>query len=152
MTTTRLRKVIVFVLVLVALWPAVHHRLAARYELDPWEFFGWSMYAVPLPRVQAGFEELVGGEIRLVSAVGEERIELRRYARMRTTIGEFADDEAFARWLLDRAPEREGITLLLRRWQLDRKTARLGFTDRRLVFEREPAPGSSAADRPTSHE
>jgi hypothetical protein len=140
MRAPALRRVVCCLLVALALWPALHHALVARYQLDPWEFFGWSMYAAPLPRLQVGVFERVGGEERVLYARGEAKRRVTEYARLRVTVGEFAPDREFATWVLAQDASREAVILVLRRWRLDRETARLAHDDRRLVFERDRKP------------
>jgi len=44
--STRIKKRVVFgAIVFLAIWPTVHHGLVATYEINPWIFFGLSMYA-----------------------------------------------------------------------------------------------------------
>ena len=53
---TRIKKRIVFVAILaLAFWPVAHHGLVATYEINPWIFFGLSMYARanPMPDIVA---------------------------------------------------------------------------------------------------
>jgi len=40
------------VLVLVTVWPAIHHVAVERWEVNPWMFFGLSMYTRPRPIVK----------------------------------------------------------------------------------------------------
>lgn len=48
MIPTRIKKRVVFVaIVILALWPIVHHGIVATYEINPWLYFGLSMYAKP---------------------------------------------------------------------------------------------------------
>jgi hypothetical protein len=37
------RRVMMAIVAFVLAWPVVHVGLVARYRVDPWEFFGWSM-------------------------------------------------------------------------------------------------------------
>ena len=50
MIPTRIKKRVVFVaIVILALWPIVHHGVVATYDINPWLFFGLSMYTRPRP-------------------------------------------------------------------------------------------------------
>jgi len=54
--STRVKKRVVFAaIVFLAIWPMVHHGLVAIYEINPWIFFGLSMYvrANPMPDIVA---------------------------------------------------------------------------------------------------
>lgn len=46
------KKILLGVIVAVALWPAVHHFLVTRFDVNPWMFFGLSMYTRPRPIVK----------------------------------------------------------------------------------------------------
>ncbi len=50
MIPTRIKKRVVFVaIVILALWPIVHHGIVATYDINPWLYFGLSMYTRPRP-------------------------------------------------------------------------------------------------------
>ncbi len=50
MIPTRIKKRVVFVaIVILALWPIVHHGVVATYDINPWLYFGLSMYTKPRP-------------------------------------------------------------------------------------------------------
>jgi len=43
---TRIKKRVLFVaLVFLAVWPILHHGIVTTYDMDPWLYFGLSMYA-----------------------------------------------------------------------------------------------------------
>ncbi len=47
---TRIKKRVLFVaLVFLAIWPILHHGIVTTYDMDPWLYFGLSMYARPRP-------------------------------------------------------------------------------------------------------
>lgn len=47
---TRIKKRVLFVaLVFLAVWPILHHGIVTTYDMDPWLYFGLSMYARPRP-------------------------------------------------------------------------------------------------------
>lgn len=49
---TRIKKRVVFVaIVFLAFWPIVHHVIVTTYEINPWIYFGLSMYAKASPTV-----------------------------------------------------------------------------------------------------
>ena len=75
--------IVAFVLV----WPVAHAGLVARYGIDPWEFFGWSMYALPAPRIQVRVEVERGGETYPLRAMGDLRRRVRAFASRRTAFG-----------------------------------------------------------------
>ncbi len=47
---TRIKKRVAFVaMVFLAVWPIIHHGIVTTYDMDPWLYFGLSMYARPRP-------------------------------------------------------------------------------------------------------
>ncbi len=67
---TRVKKRIVFVsIVLLALWPIVHQWIVAKYDIDPWLFFGLSMYtrARPILGITAFEAAYAGQQLRSVN-------------------------------------------------------------------------------------
>ena len=53
MIPTRIKKRVVFVaIVILALWPIVHHRIVTTYDMDPWLYFGLSMYTRSRPIIE----------------------------------------------------------------------------------------------------
>ncbi len=48
-STSTKKRVLFGLLVFLGLWPIFHHWLVTRYEMDPWKYFGMSMYAMPRP-------------------------------------------------------------------------------------------------------
>ncbi len=52
MIPTRIKKRVVFVAIMfLAIWPIVHHGIVTTYDMDPWLYFGMSMYARPRPTI-----------------------------------------------------------------------------------------------------
>lgn len=135
---------------LVLLWPAVHAILVARYEIDPWELFGWSMYARPAARVQilvevARHEEVEAGKetaYRPLRAMGQTRDNIKKFARRRTALGELASTATLAKTLQDEDPTLSELRITTRSIQLDPKTAHLVAQDRQTLhpLPRKPRP------------
>ncbi len=47
---TRIKKRVAFVVIMfLAVWPIIHHGIVTKYDIDPWLYFGLSMYARPRP-------------------------------------------------------------------------------------------------------
>ncbi len=47
---TRIKKRVLFVaIVFFWVWPIIHHGIVTTYDMDPWLYFGLSMYARPRP-------------------------------------------------------------------------------------------------------
>lgn len=133
------------IVVVLALWPAVHLFLAVRYEIDPWEFMGWGMYSLPSPQVHARMEALVDGRPLIVRPRDETLARLASFATARTRFGRFASVEALGRDLLALEPQMQGVVVILRRWTLDRESATFDFQEERFRFERDTAAASGEA-------
>ena len=129
-------KVIATVVLVLALWPALHILLASRYQIDPWEFLGWGMYALPSPQVHVRMEQLILGRSVIVRPSDATTARLNEFAAARTRFGLFASVDALGAEILTLEPQMQGVMVILRRWELDRKTARFDFQEQRYRFER----------------
>jgi len=53
--STRMKKRAVFVaMMFLAVWPMAHHVIVTAYDMDPWLYFGMSMYARARPTILIG--------------------------------------------------------------------------------------------------
>jgi hypothetical protein len=120
----------------VLVWPLAHAGLVRAYRIDPWELFGWSMYALPAARVQIRVELERGDERKPLRAMGETRRRLLELARRRTALGSLASMEPFARALLEQDPTVDAVIVVTREITLDHESARLSARDREHRFER----------------
>ncbi len=136
MSTEAKKKLVAVIVCIVALWPGLHLVLSARYEIDPWEFFGWGMYALPSPQVHIRLEQLVDGRPLIVRPSDETLAQLEALSHARTRFGKFASIEDAGHEILALEPQMQGIVLVVRRWQLDHKTARFDFTEETHRFHR----------------
>jgi len=58
MIPTRIKKRVVFVAIMfLAIWPIAHHGIVTTYDMDPWLYFGMSMYARARPTIYIGAME-----------------------------------------------------------------------------------------------
>jgi hypothetical protein len=138
MSARALERTIAAILLAVAVWPIAHLVLVARFEVDPWELFGWGMYAAPSPQVQIRLEQLYEGRSLVVRPSDATLEALNEFARLRTRLGRFVSLDATADEVLALEPQMEGVALVLRRWSLDRETARFGYTETRHEYRRQP--------------
>ena len=133
------RRVVRGTLLLVALWPFAHRGLVARFDVSPWKFGGWAMYAAPTPPVLvAVFRPDVGGW-RLVS---RERFSpatqatFDRFEQARHALGDFHRPDALARAVLDERPDLAEIAIVVERMRLDPATARMTSRKARYDYDR----------------
>ena len=131
------RRVMASLVLLTLLWPLVHLVLVERFRLDPWEFFGWSMYALPAAQMQIAVEAERTGIAKPLRAMGTSREGIRRLARRRSALGTLASVESTAREIFAEDPAIDALTFVFREIRLDPKSARLVSRDDRVRIERE---------------
>lgn len=125
--------IVVFVLV----WPLAHAGLVARYRLDAWEFFGWSMYALPAARVQVSVEIERDGELFPLRAMGEMRRRVRNFARRRTALGSLASPAPLAREIFAGDSTIDAVIIVTREIVLDPGSTLLVARDERHRYQRD---------------
>ena len=119
------RRLMLAMVAFVLVWPIAHVGLVARYQLDPWEFFGWSMYALPAARVQVLVEVERGGEKHPLRAMGEMRRRVQYFARRRTALGLLVPTESLAREIFATDSTIDAVIIVTREITLDRDTTLL---------------------------
>ncbi len=136
-TRTRLRLATALV-VLVATWPLVQHGLARRYELDPWAFFGFAMYAVPNLRVTVRAGRLESPESTAEpdwNAISPASYgALREFAERRGRWGRLLEPDDLAERLFAAQPELPAVVIRVRRWEIDGDSSRLKPRDTDYVY------------------
>jgi hypothetical protein len=135
MTRNGKRRMIAAIVAAVAIWPGVHTALAPRLLFDPWELFGWAMYALPQARYEIGLERKIDGEWSPFLPAGPPRTEFHEFGRRRAILGMLLPLEPYARELVAANPEVEALAIIERRWTLDTETALLGYEDVRQEFD-----------------
>ena len=138
------RKVMLAIVAFVLVWPVAHAGLVARYRIDPWEFFGWSMYALPAARVQVRVEVERAGETKPLRAMGVMRRRVTAFARRSTALGAFAPTAALAREILAEDSTIDAVIIVTREVVLDRTSAMLVARDVRHRHERDGAHENGA--------
>ncbi len=116
------RRAMLSILVAAAIWPLVHHMLVLRYDVDPWELFGWSMYAVPAARVAVAIDLERGDEVEPLRPLGDLFARVRAFARRRSALGTLASSESLARELLADDAQLDAVVVTTRSLELDPQT------------------------------
>ena len=132
MRTRVRRRIAMAVLMASLLWPPFHHVLVRSLELDPWAFFGWSMYAVPNLRLNvraARIEEVAGAEPDWNAISPALYGAMREYALRRQRFGRLLPPDGLAEEIFARQPELPGLLIRVRRWVIDRASSRLEARD-----------------------
>ena len=131
------RRVVVAVVLAVAIWPGFHFALAARTNFNPWELFGWAMYALPEVRFDMRLEYRDRPDVwHPIIPRGPDLDSYFESGRLRANLGELASLQPLAKDLFARHPEWTGVAVIEQRWHLNRHTARLDHTLTRSEFER----------------
>lgn len=77
-------------------WPAVHKFLTKKYDLDPWKFSGWAMYATPPQRASVFvYAEFRDGEEQEISGLFADRV--AKFAHRVRRFGSLANTALLAR-------------------------------------------------------
>ena len=116
------------IIVLIILWAIVHVGVVERFEMDPWRFFGFSMYAVPENYQWVHVYKIEDGEEKLIITAGmpaEMRIEYRRFRRDRAVLGELVAPHALAEKALEELPDIDGVKIYCVRDSVSAKTSLL---------------------------
>ena len=132
------RRLMATIVALTLFWPLGHLVLVERFRLDPWEFFGWSMYALPGGQMQIAVEAERMGISKPLRAMGASRQAILLLARRRSALGTLASVESTAREILAEDPAIDALVFVFREIRLDPESARLVSRDDRVRFEREP--------------
>ena len=147
--TTRIRgRIAVGLLLVLAVWPGLHHVLVRSVEIDPWAFFGWSMYAVPNHRtnVLVGRVELDSGSEMQAGSVDSNAISprayraMRVYAERRERWGRLLPPDALAAEIFAGQPDLPGVVVRVRRWVIDRDSALIAPRDVDYTYARPGLP------------
>jgi len=136
---TTKRNAIAALLAIVALWPAAHRVLVARYGIDPWKLGAFAMYATPnLPVLVA----VVGTTTSGTTVIDEAalpvwvRRDLDRFRVERAALGTLRDPEDVGRAILAARPDVTSVGILIQRTTLDPATATIRVATPRYVYTR----------------
>lgn len=119
------RRGIVIVLCVLALWPAGHRLLAARYDVNPWKFFGWAMYCRPPGKITMEIRAPGGPASGLLLVPPDWEHLSGRFLRWRKHAGSLARPDRLGRILLEENPGLQEIEIDVRHTRLRSKSARV---------------------------
>jgi hypothetical protein len=122
------RRILLAILGTLAVWPIVHGWVVKRWDLDPWRFFGFAMYAVPATYQWVHeFELHDDREVSLHSNKFEQEA-LRLHInlmRQRAVLGDLIEPNELAEALFAERPEMSGLKVLLHRVAVSPETSRV---------------------------
>ncbi len=133
------RRIVVGVVLAHALWPLAHFALTTSFELNPWKFFGWAMYASVPVAVTLELDPIARGP-------GEQAREhawspvVRKtgdvFTRERKLWGRLIAPDALASAALAERPGIAGVSIRVGRIALDPASAHMVETDRVYYYRR----------------
>lgn len=141
MTLAAKQRLVVGVLAGLAAWPLAHRLLVARYDLDPWRFFGWAMYCTPKLPAEVhlfAFENGERVEVPLASLGDPQRRAVDSLRDRREVWGRLASPARAAAALLDARPAAAAVEVVVEKWYLDPATASIASRVEPHRVERKP--------------
>ena len=116
------------IIVAISVWAFVHIALAARFDTDPWRFFGFAMYAVPASYQWVHVYKIENGEEKLMLAArmpAAMRQEHNRFKRDRAVLGSLVAPHRLAEIALEELPHIEGVKIYCVRDRVSPSTSRI---------------------------
>ena len=156
MSTSAKARLAALILVLFAVWPAIHRVVVATYDTNAWRLGGFAMYATPPARSrvtiveQHGSRKLIVLESALPSALVEQQ---RRYGIRRGVLGLLLPPDALAEAYLLARPDVDHIEVVIARQMLSASTARIEHEESVYAYHRpgatRPKPGPKPSASPS---
>lgn len=117
-------------LVVLALWPAVHHALYRIARIDPWKLCGFAMYSRPHAAHQLALWGLGDGTAReLTVDTPALAAVVERVGRRRGALGALQPVDPIGRAALEAHPELDAVRIIVRRIAFDCRSARIDDVD-----------------------
>lgn len=135
------RRAILALLLVVALWPLLHRVLVARYDLNPWKFFGFAMYCVPTLEPQLRLHVDYGGRVEVLDVSQPDfarvRAEIEVYQHDRGVWGDLATPDRVAAAVFEVLTRPESVEVEVIDPYFDRETARIAAKRPRYRYPRD---------------
>ena len=125
------RRLLAGMVIGLAIWPVVHHGLVNRFDLNPWRFFGWSMYCLPDEEVSFRIQVDVHGHLEALGKKPSKEFyeELARFLRFRRVFRSSAWPDRLAQMVLSARPDVKAVVMTLGRFGLDQERDRQAMLD-----------------------
>ncbi len=120
------------------LWVPGHKLLVERFDLNPWKFGGFAMYAVPAPKIGIGFYTEENGSLvplRMQSHPDDQPLFLDFFST-RKHMGMWARPDALATRVFERNPAIDQLAIVITSQHIDPQTAKLEKTQRGYRYQR----------------
>lgn len=140
MTLRAKRRLAVAILAGLMLWVPIHKLLVDRFDLNPWKFGGFAMYAVPAPKIGIGFYTEQAGALvpfRMQSHAEDQPLFLDFFAT-RKHMGMWARPDALAVRVFERNRTIDNLAIVITSQHIDPETARLEKIQRGYRYQRQP--------------
>ena len=120
------RRLVVTILLIVAIWPAIHFGLYQFYAIDPWKLCGWAMYTRPRSTFQLGVFEVRDEKLFPIdTSEAPYASEVKRLGRWRGVIGKLQSMDSLGEMLLTERSDLDHVRILVRRIGFNCSTAML---------------------------
>lgn len=141
------RRIVIAALIVLTVWPLIHHGLVRIADLSPWKAFGWSMYCVPHRVISLEVMDLDRERALPIASTAEQqrplRRSLKRYTDLRSAVGRWVEPDDIAPAIFDAFPNVNRIAITVHTGGLDRRSARfVMLSSSRYSYRR---PGTAAA-------
>lgn len=136
---TGLRKRLASVLILfVVVWPLVHFALCKTFDINPWKFYGFAMYTVPMRQIELSYVGFTNGEPERINPYRNENVkdEANRFYRNVWILGKLYPPHLLADQLLDEFPQYEEILVVEGVYRINRETKLMDLYQRQYRYSR----------------
>lgn len=117
-------------------WPVVHLAAAHVFEINPWKFAGFGMYAVPVPEYTMAVTGYTSDNRSFTAWPGEVREAGDAFLKRRKNYGRLANPRAMANAAFDAVPAVDRIEIVITHAYLDPKTSRIASESRTYTYKR----------------
>lgn len=118
------QRIVVTILCVLALWPVGQRLLVARYDLNPWKFFGWAMYCRPPATIDLEIRA-PGTESAAVTVPADWGRRTARFLYWRKHAGALVRPRRLGRILLELNPGLHEVEIVVTHTRLDSTSARI---------------------------
>lgn len=123
------RRVALAILAFSTIWPAAHYFVVERFNLNPWNWFGWAMYTQPSERILAyPFSpdgKPISSQLSSLTKYQQDSImaAYRPWSLNHLELGDFDDPDEFAYAILDAFKTWDSVRIEVVRYGLERESA-----------------------------
>ncbi len=135
------RKVIFIFLVILLIWPMIHHLLVIKYDINVWKFFGLSMYCVKIFDSHISIYETKAhsnkAPIDIEKLPESIKQKIQKFQSQRELYGKFLSPYSLAILLFEHQPQANHIVFEIEILEINKKTARIQSRMDRYEYSRD---------------